>query len=726
MKRMQRFDDLWEGFRSEDLKRMIVIWGGSAKLRKDECIGYLRVALTDPHQIDSALARMRHQERAALGLVKLLGGSADLFALGTAARATGTVPVQANYDRYSDEAHVEKSLVDRGIVAQTGGYRYISDSYIDRVDVFADERVLDRIVALEHLPLPLDSVEIPAVSTFRRAQSIVLDIISIVRILGEIGGVGLTKAGELRTNDVRKLARKLGWGDQTEVDGLAFPEPTRAHILAMAKGGLLSQHNQALVGAATLEQIGAWPATQVLRKLAFSVPLLKDWAEHQPSSWQYWFQNNAPKGRLAVLTALRCLPDRLGWFRFEDFERALFERIGESFSMDGTPSRPYFFSKSAAEQRAELQNWRHKIRANWEKYDVPWLQAVFQTWLYAFGLVEVRLVNGVVDRFRLTDAGRAVLWDESTEEAVHIPAEHTPAWIVQPNFDVVVYLGSASTAQVAFLEQIAERVQIAQHTAQYRLTCDSVYEGMQRGIGVDRLLELLATGSQVELPSNVAFEIRTWAALRGRIVLRRRADLLEFPDASARQKATAGGTAGLAVGERFLLLPGSGAASSNTDHVASSIDYLDPPANGSLLLSEDGLVTIVPEHSNLLTVGYLQLWASHERDEAWRLSRASVQQAIKSGRTLAELMGFLQARLKRAIPGILVVALRAWAGESAKAGMAEAVVLRCAQTEVLSALLAAQALKPHLLGQIGPDALLVKPESVAKVRAVLEWAGIKL
>ena len=55
----RRYDGLWSSFRQEEVKRMAVLWGGTGKLRKDECIEYLRAALGDPARIDAGIARMR-------------------------------------------------------------------------------------------------------------------------------------------------------------------------------------------------------------------------------------------------------------------------------------------------------------------------------------------------------------------------------------------------------------------------------------------------------------------------------------------------------------------------------------------------------------------------------------------------------------------------------------------------------------------------------------------
>ncbi len=93
------------------------------------------------------------------------------------------------------------------------------------------------------------------------------------------------------------------------------------------------------------------------------------------------------------------------------------------------------------------------------------------------------------------------------------------AWVVQPNYDIVVYLDAVSPAQLAFLEQHAERRQAEAHTAHYQLTRESVYRGLESGTSLDNLLATLRTGAKTDLPQNVEREIREWAGLRKQMTI---------------------------------------------------------------------------------------------------------------------------------------------------------------------------------------------------------------
>jgi hypothetical protein len=721
----RRADGVWQNLNAADLKRMASVWGASNKLPKGDCIAFLRAAIADPHQVDAAIARMLPHERMALALIKLAGGASELRALELAALATGIEPPEArggaNYYRQS----LGNRLLDRGIVMVEAGYYYsFYGSDTSGVPVFVDDRVMERLPTIELKPLPFETAGPPPASAFRRAQSVVLDVISIVRTIEGIGGIGLTMAGPPKVTEVRKFARKMGWGSQIEFDGLAFPEPAQALMHAMTKGGLLYAKSDKLMASAPLEQIGSWPVTRILGALICGIVRSTEWTEMETAPSKYRASEYSARARLAVLAILRCLPDSSAWYRFETIEQRLFDSIGGKHSVGALPYMPFMSGNKNEAQASAEESRRQKIQTSWKTNDVPWLQAAFKTWLYALGIVELHLENGLADRFRLTEAGRSILYDRPMEERA-APVADSAAWVVQPNFDVVLFLNDASTEQIAFLEQHAERVQAAQHTAQYRLTRDSVYQGLQRGTGVDRLIEGLSAGSRAELPTNVVSEIRTWSALRERIKIRQ-CEVLEFATAEAQQDAIARGLKGQPTGKRFVLLTAPLSDSRVSGAPPQIINYADKRPVKCLRISDDGVITLDTKSNDLVTEGLLELWAERAEDRTWRLTRASVAKARKAGRTVGELLTFLGDRTRQAIPELLLVALKAWADKPVKVEFAEVLVLRCAHPDVLEAFLTSKALKSHLAGMIGDDVIVVNADGAESVKAILDWAGVHI
>jgi hypothetical protein len=362
-----------------------------------------------------------------------------------------------------------------------------------------------------------------------------------------------------------------------------------------------------------------------------------------------------------VVIALLALPKGEAFFALDDLEQALFARIGERFSLSYDPPPLYSYNKDPEEVRRAEQEWRQQLRAEWLRRERPWVTAALITWLYYLGIVEIGLVGEQPVCVRLTDLGRAILSPESA--ATFEETRVGPAWLVQPDFEIVVYLDQAAPGQIAFVERHAERLQAQSHVARYRLTRESIYQGLEGGTTLDELLENLRAGAAHDLPQNVAATIREWAARREQITLHRRAQLLEFADQAARQRALDGGMAGTPVGERFVLF----ATMPSQLPAHTRIDYtLDLPR--CLAVTEEGSIRLVRPAGDLLLHPQLGQWADVQPDGTWQLSNAGVAQAIRSGASISQLIGLLQARLTHQLPPLLGVVLRAWAGSDRRTG----------------------------------------------------------
>ena len=255
-------------------------------------------------------------------------------------------------------------------------------------------------------------------------------------------------------------------------------------------------------------------------------------------------------------------------------------------------------------------------------------------------MVELALENGQPSGFRLTETGWTAFHPELTPAA---PAEVVPqisthpAWVVQPNFDIIAYLDHASPVQLAFLERHAGRTKAQVHTAQYRLTRESVYRGLQNGSTLADILEMLQAGSQTALPQNVLVELREWASLCKRLILHRRSRLVEFPTEKALQAGLAQGLAGRVLSERFLLLDEPSLAPPLASTV---IDYAKPlPKN--LTVTESGTLHLKPGAHDLITPAQLSQWADPKPGNEWQLSAGRVAQALRAGSKITDLLTFL-------------------------------------------------------------------------------------
>ena len=728
-----RFDGYLGRLRADQLKKMARIWGGANKSRKDDNLALIRQGLNNPAEVRAALARLSDLERAALALLKQLGGECDSNALAVALRASGYVAPERN--RYRDNnSTVLQNLVDRGLLLSD--YTYdpgsLGNSYASPV-VFTDDRLLAHVTwSLEVKPVRFKSLSPPPAPLERRPSAAALDIIGVLQTIDSLDGIGVTQKGTLRATDVRKLNQALGWGkESTIVDGLVFPEPATAFAHALFHSGLSQRRADGVLALTTTpERFAQLSYDEQVRGLLYGFTHATEWIEWDADYRMSYNSRNLSVARLALLIVLTGLPDAGdAFFSLDALDAALFERIGEYFDLrsSGSPYPPYMYNKTPAEQQQMVQEWRQKLREEWLAYETRWLKAALTTWLYYLGIVALGMDNGTPVSFRLTELGRSVLQGKPLSIG-RARNEDRTAWIVQPNLEILVYLEHVTPEQLVFLEQHAARVGAQQHTAQYRLSQETVYAALEKGSTLEGMLATLQTGSSAPLPQNVTVELREWAARRERITLYQRARLLEFPACAGSQSSTAhrdaaleAGLRGAPVGERFVLL-----ASAVPDPVAHprGVNYARPLSR-CLTVTEDGMVTLLRPDVDLIIAGELDLWAERRDATTWQLTATSVRAALRAGARVEEALNWLAARLTGdvPVPPLLRAALLAWAGVTVQTHLAEVVILQCAQREVFDAIVNSPTLKPLLRGVLAPDLVLVDPAAVETLRAHLVWAG---
>ncbi len=721
------FDNDLPRVNADKIKPMVKLWGGvPTKMSKYDCIDFIVASLKDPQKVREAIERLEPWERNALAIIKRMGGVIQNSTLKVGIFASGLHPRRT----YGYREDFIDALFRRGLILATGSYSpdSISENYGSGGVLYTDERLLAQVGLPEYLPLEIQPTTASGEIHFRRPSAVALDVMGMLQAIENMGGLKLTQNGTVRVNDEVKLRKAMRWDEKgMEVDGFLFPNPVQAWLSAFSYSDLLKKTTDGQLSLKeSPEQFARRSFGEQIRLLLEGFLRTRTWWEI-PDKSNYFDSDGKGRsqGRLALTIALTALPlNHEAVYSLKDFEQALYNRIGEDFALDYPPHRPYAYSSdNAAKQQQELLAWQQSTRANWLKQEVPWLVGAFTTWLYFLGLVEFLVDHGKLAGFRLTEVGRATFHPElatvSTEEA-HLPVSTQPAWVVQPNFDLIVYLDRVSAPQLAFLERHAERTEAHRHTAHYRLTRESVYRGLESGTTLDELVATLQTGSQTELSQNILVELREWASLRERIILRRSARLMEFPSPQALKAGMAQGLTGTVVAERFLLLTAESLASGWT-----TINYAQPlPKN--LTATETGLIQWKRGSHDLMTAAQLNQWADPTDDDGWQLTRESVTEALKPGRKISELLTLLNLRLKPALPPLLELALRSWAGAIYPVQLESVIVLRCPQEQVFKVILTSPLMTGFMKGYIYPDQLLVDPEQLEALRHRLEWLGWKI
>lgn len=715
---------------ADKLKPMTKIWGGDSKMRKDECIACIVAGLKDPKKVKAAVASLQPWERNALALIKRMGGTIPYSALKIGILVSGLHP-QRTYGYREDFVEL---LFRRGLLMGTGRYSpaYLTEQYGGGI-LYSDSRILAHVGFPAYQPLDIQSISLRGETLlYRRPSSVALDLMGILQAIENMGGLKLTQNSTVRVNDEAKLRKSLHWSEKgLDMDGFLFADPAQAWLGAFSHSDLLKITDDShRVVKESPERFARRPFGEQIRLVMEGFIRAPTWWE-VPQKHPYFDSDGKGRrqGRLALTLALSALPlDPGAFFSFDDFEQVLYKRIGEDFALDYPFHRPYFFRSTTPEQqRQELAAWQENTRNKWLKQEYPWLVGAFTTWLYFLGLVELSVQNGRPVGFRLTDIGRAAFHPElepvsKAESTPSGEASAHPAWVVQPNFDIIVYLDRVGAPQLAFLERHAERTKSHHHTAQYRLTRESVYRGMESGTTLTDLLDRLQAGCQVELPQNIVVELREWASLRERVVLRRSARLMEFPSAKALQIGLSQGLNGRVVDERFLLLDTRSTAQvSGLTH----INYAQPlPKN--LTATESGTIHLKRGSHDLMTAAQLTQWAIRGAETDWQLTTKSIAAALKPQRRISELLALLKERLSHRIPPLLELALRSWAGESFAVELETVTVMRCAEERVFEAIVTSPSMQPLLRGYLYPDLLFVDFSRLEALRQRLHWLGWKV
>ena len=283
-----------------------------------------------------------------------------------------------------------------------------------------------------------------------------------------------------------------------------------------------------------------------------------------------------------------------------------------------------------------------------------------------------------------------------------------PAWILQPNFDLLVYPANLTPQQWPLLAA-AEAVRFDEQTASYRLTRQSVYAALESGLSLPDLLAGLQAGSATPLTPGVQRSLEDWAARRDRLTLHRSATLLEYPTPAERGAALKklGGTP---VGERFLLPAGTNFKLPS----GTPVLLADAPPTATFSFGPDGSFRAegsVDLHARTLLRGHV-----NTRPDG----RLELRPTAPGGLP-ASFLPDLEARVKGRLPGSLRLQLGVWSGQTPPPSLSSVALLSHPQAAALAA-------HPRLKGLIGPvigpNLFTVDAANVDAVRRALDALGL--
>jgi hypothetical protein len=500
MDRSARHLDMFlRAIRPDALMLLAQSWGAPASTSPEAALATILAVLNDLPQLQRLVGALSAQEQTALALVKFMSGASDAEALTAALRVLG-FPCPASDGRAVGDPLID--LVQRGLLLHDSLYDPLTVSTrYGPCRLVADDRLLAHVPPITVVPLPLDPVPPPPAPASRAPAGVTLDVLTSLRTIEHCGGFKPTSTGALRVADVRRLSRALGWPDAGPViAGVPFANAVHTLIMILWSAGVLAWSNGTFVPSPEAAAFCQQSYTDQIRALLQGGMRSQRWQEWPNPPWSDGDGHRQVQWRLVLLSALMALPPGGAFVAITDLADALFARIGRAFSLTGPVQLPYLYGKSLTDTAQATRRWQAQLHHTWHEREQVWITRALATWLTWLGVVEVGLVDGAPMVVRLTDIGRAIFQPWQIAPADADPQLAPPAWVVQPNFEILVYLDRVPADLLPLLAQQAERIQVEPHIARYRLTHETVYTGLERGGTLDGLFAALRRGAGAELP----------------------------------------------------------------------------------------------------------------------------------------------------------------------------------------------------------------------------------
>lgn len=624
-------------------------------------------ALGNSRKLDALVSGLTPLERFLMDEVRRSPHGVDGWALIASAQARGLKPAQkaAQVELYRhfrpasfEGAELLWPLMADGLLIPMTLPNPFMESYGRNLEVgspllSADERLLSRLPEpTERPPLRLTLPPVPESRTAHQSaaqppapQLVLLKMLEVLRALNREGGLALTKGGGYNRNAFKRLQKRLP----------ALPDAE--FWLEVCQGGnLLEEHNDTLRPTPASERLAKSDPYDLLTRLGKLYVSLG--SSHESAGQMVAHLGPLRSSLIALLGQLP--PTTLA---------------GLSAALETcTPDILRLPSL-----RGQGVQWR------------VWLGEALSGPLRQLGLVA------------LSGEGKQQV---VTSALLNVPAAAPsgPAWVVQPNFELVVYPAQLNAEGMELLAA-AEALRFDDHSASYRLSRESVYTALENGLSLESLLAGLEKYSAAPLPPGVRSTLQGWAARRERLVLHSGVTLLEFPTLEARDlyQQKSGGTA---IGHT-LLLPGAG----QKPPVGLPVLKYDGPPRKSLRVEQGGLLStdgeldflgrnLLSQHAQAVQGGY----------------RLRVGQPLSAGAVRE-----LEARVQGTLPPLLRLQLARWSGAEPAPALGHATLLQHPQA---AALLEHPALSGLLDGLLAPGLLLVRAGQQSALERELTTLGL--
>jgi hypothetical protein len=376
-------------------------------------------------------------------------------------------------------------------------------------------------------------------------------------------------------------------------------------------------------------------------------------------------------------------------------------------------------------------------------------------------------VTTVPVAYRLTPVGA---WALGVGPAVDMPEEKGRV-VVQPNFELFA-LDPISDLTLAELEEFAERVN-AERAIKYRLTRASVYRAQKKGWTAARILDVLRElsqdtspaaagpdlagfGSSAEvhpLPQNVVRTLQEWQDLHERVIIHRRANLLQAVDMQLLKQLQQIPAVRAHLDDRIdtqdpqqvalaLIRPGL----AQTEELIHALEHAGyPPMRTrsskdagppSLTIADPGEASAsgieIQFHVALPSIyTYEQIAPFTRQDEQGRtyLTPSAIKEAVRAGMGVDEILERLSALHYGPLPHAVVKQVRAWGHYYGDAMLQTVTLIQIQDAKTLNELLTDPKVRAALRPFV-PDPsrvlALVDTDDLISLHEILDRYGITL
>jgi hypothetical protein len=355
------------------------------------------------------------------------------------------------------------------------------------------------------------------------------------------------------------------------------------------------------------------------------------------------------------------------------------------------------------------------------KGDGCWFANAIMVTFAALGFIERGRAVGATGRycFRLTPLGLAVFGAPEVEFEAQTTSKFL---VVQPNFDVVMYLDRTDAQTLGCVGLILENIKPTSGPVQTaRITPAAFYRGLELGLSFERIVESLEQWSQHALPANVIQTLGDWAARRESLVVHRKVALIGFPDTVGRA-AYLEKSGGRPCGDRWViaeagqLLRGKPLADAITNDHGVGRRVLEVDERGNV--THCGPLTAVES-------GRLRMFAEQE-DARWRLTSTSLKRSVERGLNSSQIGLWLSGMLAKPMPDLMWLALEAWTEKLPPLQLGNFVLLGIPNEAMFATITRSELFRPLLLGTLGTGWLLVRPESSKALAKLLQEYGFEV